>query len=304
MATPKKRPAQEVGSIDIINRLRAARDIARTCYAGAEAAYFNFTPEAHKLARGDYAGFKQYVELWFSRWDAALQDFDKLVDAELWERIELAARNLEPLEIAGFKFATAHQVARRSLQWWLNLRKIWEIDGQPIIGKLMEPKERCRALLDMAKEIRRSAASGEIEARIIREFSLAIADLDADRMPEIRNEDDELEKGDWWATTPPSAGWHNKPLIGTKATLARCIGVALRGKRVDEKTLPNMHGKSVWIYRVNRDTWQAYFHTDTILANANAELAKVLVELSKTEQIKDQTGTQKGAKRSKRDQTG
>jgi hypothetical protein len=123
--------------------------------------------------------------------------------------------------------------------------------------------------------------------------------------------------GDWWATTPPPTGedWYEKPLIGTLKTLARCIGKALRGDRVDVDTLANMHGKSVWIFRVNYFTWQAYFHNDILFSEANVELRTVLdeqakeaaekkAELKKTEKIKTQTGTQKGAKRSKQGQTG
>jgi hypothetical protein len=88
---------------------------------------------------------------------------------------------------------------------------------------------------------------------------------------------------EWWATKPPREGWHDKPLIGTQKELAHCVGVALRRKPVDVKTLPNMHGKSVWIFRVNETTWQAYFHKPEFLATANA----ALIELRK--------GTRNGA---------
>ncbi len=119
--------------------------------------------------------------------------------------------------------------------------------------------------------------------------------------------------GEWWASSPPPAlgEWHDTPLNGSKVILARCVGVALHGKKVDVKTLSTMHGKSVLIVRVNRVSWQAYFRTDKIFAKANAVCLTVLAELkeakaesSNAEQIKPQKGIQKGAKRNKRDQTG
>jgi hypothetical protein len=96
----------------------------------------------------------------------------------------------------------------------------------------------------------------------------------------------------WWATQPPGEGWHDTSLNGTQIQLAHCIGVAFHGKRIDVKTLSTMHGKSVWICRVNRTSWQAYFRNSNTLAKANAALIKL------------QTGTQSGAKRTKRDRKG
>ena len=308
MATPKKRPSQEVGSTDIIKRLRAAQQSAVTCARGAQAARINFvTPVRRILAAENCDEFKQHVELWFSRWDAVLQEFDSIMDPDLWERLSFAARNLGPVVLHGIHFVTAFEAAHWSLQSWRNLCRTWDHEIAP------NRADQCRELLEWANAISSPDVSGDIEVRIIREFSLAIADLNEGRMPNLHNEEHDPTIGDWWATTPPpeGAGWYDKPLIGAKKVLARCVGVALRHKRVDEKTLANMHGKSVWIYRVNYTSWQAYFHTDTILADANAELAKVLVEeakakaeLAKAGQIKTQTGTQTGAKRSKREQTG
>ena len=64
---------------EIIKRLHAARDIALTCHYGAQAAHIDFVnSESRKLARTDYAGLKRHVELWFSRWEAALRDFERL----------------------------------------------------------------------------------------------------------------------------------------------------------------------------------------------------------------------------------
>lgn len=97
---------------------------------------------------------------------------------------------------------------------------------------------------------------------------------------------------DWWATEPPGDGWHGVPLIGEKQELARWVGVALRGEPVDETTLATMHTKSVWICRVHRTSWQAYFRDPKTLAAGNAE------------KLKSQTGTQAGAKRTKREPTG
>jgi hypothetical protein len=96
----------------------------------------------------------------------------------------------------------------------------------------------------------------------------------------------------WWATEPPGDGWHGEPLIGMKQELARWVGVALRGTPLDEATLATMHTKSIWIWRVDRTTWRAYFRDAKIFADANAE------------SLKPQTGTQTGAKRTKTEPTG
>lgn len=96
----------------------------------------------------------------------------------------------------------------------------------------------------------------------------------------------------WWATEPPGDGWHGVPLIGMKRELTRWVGVALRGTPVDEATLATMHTKSIWIWRVDRTTWRAYFRNDKLFAAANAE------------SLKPETGTQTGAKRTKREPTG
>lgn len=179
MKAAKKRPAKEVGSTEIINRLRAAREIALVCYNGAQAAFFNFpTREARKWAKTDYAKFKQHVELWFSRWEKALQDFDATIDAELWERIELAAGELGPLTIGEFPFATAHQAARQSLQWWLNLKTTWDIEckaAEDFAKKKKFPKDSPVSKLN-AKELARLIKQREVERCVrlvgddIREF--------------------------------------------------------------------------------------------------------------------------------------
>lgn len=193
------KPAKEVGSRDIHKRLRAARNIALVCSGGAQAAPFNFgTPDASKWARTDYPKFKQHVELWFSRWDAVLREFDSTIDADLWERIDAAACDLEPMTIHGFHFATAHEAARQSLQWWMNLKEIWESGckaaqnfaklkkfpkGSPVskltpsqlaVLKKKREVERCVELLD-TKEFPwlLSSPTLGIEARIQRECKLA-----------------------------------------------------------------------------------------------------------------------------------
>ncbi len=161
--------------LNVIERLHAARQIAQTCLSAAFAAPLNIvSPDAHKFAHQDCARFKQHVELWFARWDSALQEFDTTLAADLWERIEFAARDLGPVEIKGFHFATAFEAARQSLQWFLNLRGMWERDE-----RWLEPTERCLALLDMAKQLPWPSPSIGIEARIVRECCLALAGVEA-----------------------------------------------------------------------------------------------------------------------------
>lgn len=109
-------------------------------------------------------------------------------------------------------------------------------------------------------------------------------------VPEASGDDSESE---WWATSPPppQSGWHDKPVIGTKKELAHCVGVAVRKKPVDVKTLRTMHTKSVWIYRVHNTAWQAYFHTPEEFAEANRA------------QVEFRKGTPGGAKGSEREPT-
>lgn len=94
---------------------------------------------------------------------------------------------------------------------------------------------------------------------------------------DVQETPDDNSESEWWATSPPppDSGWHDKPLIGTRKQLACWVGSALRGKRVDEDTLATMHANSVWIFRVNRVTWQAYFRDERTFALGNAEKLKL-----------------------------
>lgn len=90
-------------------------------------------------------------------------------------------------------------------------------------------------------------------------------------------------KKEWWATEPPpqDAGWHHRPAIGNKKELAHCVGIVLRKKPVDVKTLPKLHEKQVWISRVTETTWQAYFRRPEVLADAEAVLNELRRQTAK-----------------------